>query len=212
MTPYFDDLPPYKAVEEEEKGSGLEGDEFAEPLLQEDKPKLSIVVELLANGYILNEKIMENARGFDERHGISQTFQRYFSRGKALDEQFHVTETGGKIVHEAAEKAKVLAQGIDEKFQIQKRAQDVDQKYHVTEKLEGAKKLAEQAASSETGQKIQSYFSYLWGTAQTTLEEAKKKAIEKNPEMMARSSVAPTITEPTPSAPPQTSFDLPEKA
>jgi len=74
VTPYFDDLPPYKAVEEEEKGSGLEGDEFAEPLLQEDKPKLSIVVELLANGYILNEKIMENARGFDERHGISQTF------------------------------------------------------------------------------------------------------------------------------------------
>lgn len=212
--PYFDDLPPYSVAAEESEREEKErlAAEGANPQLrQEDKPKLSIVIEMLANGYILNEKIMENAKTFDEKHGISKSFQNFLEKSKEFEQKYHVVETGQKIGQEVTAQAVNIAQNLDEKFLIQKRAHEVDEKYHVSEKLNEALKMAEQAANSETGQKIQGYMSYIWKTASDTLAEAKKKAVEKNPELMAKSSAAQTVPAPEATTTPA-STSIPEKS
>lgn len=51
--------------EEEDGQDEGKADGEVPPITQEDKPKLSIVVELMANGYILNDKIIDKAKEFD---------------------------------------------------------------------------------------------------------------------------------------------------
>jgi len=191
-------------------------------MTQEDKPKLSIVVELLANGYLLNDRIVEGAKSFDEKFGFSKTLQQYLVKGKEWDEKYRVSETGNKVTHDASEAAKGIAhatteaakgfaQTVDEKLEVQKQAKAVDEKYKVSEKIEGAKKYAEQAyttaIASEPAQRVQSYLSFAWKTAQDTMEDAKKKAVEKNPELAKSLYPPPAISAPAPEhhdGPPET--------
>jgi len=165
VAPYFDDLPPY--VNQDQP---LDPNQKEPILRQEDKPKLSIVVELLANGYVLNDKIIDGAKSFDEKYGVSNTFQSYLASAKGmasdLDSTYHVSEK----IHIVSE-------------DVQKKAGEIDEKYHVSEKIgaatTSAKKLAETAIASETGQKVQGFLLDVWNKAKTINEEARLKAYEK---------------------------------
>jgi len=178
VAPYFDDLPPYVNRDLPFDPNQKETTE----LRQEDKPKLSIVVELLANGYVLNDKVIDGAKSFDEKYGVSNTFQSYLNSAKGvasnIDSTYHVSEK----IHNVSE-------------DIQKKAGEIDEKYHVSETVgaatTSAKNLAENAISSEAGQKVQGFLMDVWNKAKVINEEARKKAFEKEGQ-------APIIPEPIP--------------
>jgi len=133
------------------------GQEEEDPpvIAQEDKPKLSIVVELMANGYVLNDRIIEKAKDFDgstsfcflvekqppkitslflEQRGITDSFKRYIiavhNKGSEINEKYEVVDKAQEYANKATGKAKEIASGIDEK-------------YHVKDKLLVAKEEAQ---------------------------------------------------------------------
>jgi len=181
VAPYFDDLPPY-INQEAAIDPNLNQKETAE-MIQEDKPKLSIVVELLANGYVLNDRIIDGAKTFDEKYGVTNSFKRYLSSAQhksvEINEKYQITMKAEVL----AQTAKGVANDIDSTYQVSTNIQKMDEKYHVTEKIGAATtsaiKLAESAIGSETGQKVQGFLSDVWNRAKVINEEAKKKAAEK---------------------------------
>jgi len=187
VAPYFDDLPPYvnqeHPLDPNEKGPA--------EIRQEDKPKLSIVVELLANGYVLNDRIIDGAKSFDERYGVSHIFKQYLMTAQTktaeIDEKYQISTRAKGVAHEIE-----TTYHVSEKIQdVQKKAVEIDEKYKVSETIgqatSSAKKMAETAIASEAGQKVQGFLMDVWNRAILINEEARKKALEKEgqpPEML----------------------------
>jgi len=69
-----------------------------------------------------------------ENHGVTDTFKRYIisahNKGVELNEKYRVVETGQDLAVKAGEKAKGIAN-------------DIDGRYHVKDKLVGAKEGAQ---------------------------------------------------------------------
>ncbi|KAI3403556.2 hypothetical protein KGF56_003601 [Candida oxycetoniae] len=61
------------------------GDKTYDDVDQEDKPKFAILAQLLADGYVLSDAIIERGTEFDKKNGISERFNKFI---KDLDEKY----------------------------------------------------------------------------------------------------------------------------
>ncbi|CAG8530470.1 1874_t:CDS:2 [Scutellospora calospora] len=105
-------------------GSDDEG-QCDEGIRQEDKPKTAIFAEILANGYTLQDTIIQKGIEFDEKFGISSRLAQYLqaiqeqrklldSAVQSFDNKYHVYDT---VTGKATE--------IDNKFCVQDRVKNV---------------------------------------------------------------------------------------
>lgn len=82
-------------TEEKEKPSTAETEETAdgartpESISQELKPRAAILAEMLSNGYVLSDKVLDRAIDYDKEHGITTKFTNYITD---LDKKYHVVD------------------------------------------------------------------------------------------------------------------------
>lgn len=152
-----------------------------QPLRQEEKPKASIVAELLASGYTISDQVVERAKEFDGKYHVTGRVQAAIVQAKAqaraLDEKYKIQET-----------IQTTAKSIDSKLEVTKKAQMVEAT---------AKHLAEQALATETGKKVVGVVNHAQSKAQQISGEARAISEEKKREkasgaMTATASVSPT--------------------
>lgn len=138
----------------------LSSDKSGEPtstsgdISQEDKPRARILAEYLAHGYTISDKAVERAIGLDQQHGFSARFT------SAL-------------------------QQFDQKYQASEKAKNVDQKYAISEKgasaWQGLSSYFEQAANTQTGHKILSFYEQGQKQVLDVHNEARRLADLKTP-------------------------------
>jgi hypothetical protein len=88
------------------------GEQENKPINQEDKPRLSIVAEMVAAGYILSEQIQKRAQGLDAKYGVSTTVQSYWGKldgtlkiqekAQMVDDRLHIKQAVDNLVATAA--------------------------------------------------------------------------------------------------------------
>ncbi|ORZ21634.1 hypothetical protein BCR42DRAFT_407973 [Absidia repens] len=97
---------------------------------QESKLKTSIIAEILANGYNLQDQVVAKGLEYDHQYHFSTKLSGYLT---AL--QYNVKQ-------------------FDEHYRIWDKAVEMDQKFKIQEKMELAMKKAQEALNTPTGQKI----------------------------------------------------------
>jgi hypothetical protein len=68
------------------------GDVNYDDISQEEKPKYAIMAQLLANGYIISDNVIQSAIKIDEKNGYSTKFKNFIS---SLDEKYLHSQTPG---------------------------------------------------------------------------------------------------------------------
>jgi len=128
-------------------------------LIQENKSKSSIVAEILASGYILSSQIIETARKFDERMGISTT-------AKNVKDQIE------QKVHECAE-----VYGMNQKVEHAKQSIErtgvpakVQEQYQHA--CQTTSELGQKALQIEMGKKVEETYTAATQRGQEICEEA----------------------------------------
>lgn len=168
---YFDKYPAVSA----------ESSESGPALTQEDKPKISIVSELLAKGYLLSDDIVNKAKKYDEENGVTARFYHYMDYAKnstaELDHKYKVSET---VSHTVDDKIKPAADSISQK--AKETYGKVDENYHVNENIHKAEEalkenlkfvdtkvneITKQALETETGKYMSSWLSSVYNNAQS---------------------------------------------
>ncbi|KAJ1981184.1 Protein vip1 [Dimargaris xerosporica] len=143
-------------------------------LSQEEKPKTSIVQEIIAGGYLLSEKIMTKAHEYDARYGLS---------AKALS---------------LLGQAKQGATTLDQKLKVSENIKQIDEKYKIQDKVTN---LTNQALSSTAGQRVSSALqqakeqgtrAYQDGVKLAEERKQQQREAEGEPASSAPSSEAPT--------------------
>ncbi|KAF8916941.1 hypothetical protein BGZ58_005188 [Dissophora ornata] len=101
---------------------------------QENKPKATILAEILAAGYQLQDQIIEKGLEIDAKYGVVGKIQTYVDAAKAQ------------------------AQALDEKFKVTEKATSIDNKYHVQDRVTAAVgqgiDYSNQALQTAPGQKV----------------------------------------------------------
>lgn len=124
-------------------------EENEKDISQEYKPRSAILAEYLSHGYVLGDKVIARGLDLDAKHGISNRFITFL---KDLDGKYHV-------------KDKALA---------------TDNAYGITDKaLKGRSRLMryfDQALNTQTGVKLNSYYTGLVKEAQDVHAEARRLA------------------------------------
>jgi len=79
------------------------GEPLSEEVTQEDKPRSRIVAEYLAHGYVIGDRIIEQALALDKQHGVSNRFTKALSdfdgkykateKAKVADDKYKVSQT-----------------------------------------------------------------------------------------------------------------------
>lgn len=72
------------------------GDGNYDDISQEEKPKYAIMAQLLANGYIVSDKVISSAIQVDQKNGYSSTFKSFLS---SLDEKYIHSQEPGTIAN-----------------------------------------------------------------------------------------------------------------
>lgn len=92
---------------------------------QENKPKVTVLAEILAAGYTLQDQIIEKGLDIDAKYGLTSKIQAYVEAAKAqaktLDEKYHVTAKATELDHKYHVQDRVHAavgQGIDYSNQV----------------------------------------------------------------------------------------------
>lgn len=80
----------------------LTGDKTYDDVDQEDKPKYAILAQLLADGYVVSDSIIERGAEFDKKNGISEKFNNFI---KGLDEKYVHSADPNSAVNQQIEKA-----------------------------------------------------------------------------------------------------------
>ncbi|KAG5368823.1 Protein vip1 [Yarrowia sp. C11] len=75
-----------KAASTEEEADGAQ---TPDSISQELKPRAAILAEMLSNGYVLSDKVLERAIDYDKEHGITSKFTAYLTD---LDKKYHVVD------------------------------------------------------------------------------------------------------------------------
>ena len=107
------------------------GDEHADDIPQEDKPRSRIVAEYLAHGYVLSDQAIQRAIQLDNKHGVSQRFTAALNN---FDEKYNAS---GK------------AKGFDESYGITNKA---------NAGWRGLNSYFEKALETPTGQRVRSFY------------------------------------------------------
>ena len=100
-------------------------------LAQEDKPRSRIVAEYLAQGYVLSDKVIQNAIGLDQKHGISDKFTTALTN---FDSKYKVTDK---------------SKAVDQKYQVTGKAWNA---------WGGLNHYFEQALETPSGQKVRQFY------------------------------------------------------
>lgn len=66
-----------------------DGASTPDSISQELKPRAAILAEMLSNGYVLSDKVLERAIDYDKKNGITQKFTNYLTD---LDKKYHVVD------------------------------------------------------------------------------------------------------------------------
>ncbi|KAI5956272.1 hypothetical protein KGF54_000747 [Candida jiufengensis] len=134
------------------------GDKTYDDVDQEEKPKYAILAQLLAEGYVVSDQIIDKGIEFDKKNGYSQKFQNFLEN---LDKKYIHSKDPNSTVN-----------------QHLTNAQDTFEK-------SGLYKYFEDAANSSLGLKIHQYYKSFAKDAKDVHEEAvrlakiKKAEIEK---------------------------------
>jgi len=101
---------------------------------QENKPKVTILAEILAAGYTLGDSIIQKGLEVDTKYGLLDKIQAY------------------------VEAAKNQAKTLDEKYHVTAKASEIDNKYHVQDRVNAAVgqgiDYSNQALQTAPGQKV----------------------------------------------------------
>ncbi|KAF8922766.1 hypothetical protein BGZ52_011038 [Haplosporangium bisporale] len=105
-----------------------------ENIPQENKPKVTVLAEILSAGYSLQDQIIEKGLEIDAKYGLVGMIQSY------------------------VEAAKAQAKNLDEKFHVTAKATELDNKYHVQDRVNAAVgqgiDYSNQALQTAPGQKV----------------------------------------------------------
>ncbi|CAK9441544.1 uncharacterized protein LODBEIA_P54120 [Lodderomyces beijingensis] len=147
--------------------SVLTGDKTYDDVDQEDKPKFAILAQLLADGYVLSDPIIERGTEFDKKNGISDRFNRFI---KDLDSRYvHSSDPNSTVNQQIA---------------------------HAQESFNRSalKKYFDDAANSPWGARIAQYYKNFSNEVKDVHEEAKRLAKIKKEKNESESSAAkPTV-------------------
>ncbi|KAF9105570.1 hypothetical protein BGX29_011955 [Mortierella sp. GBA35] len=145
---------------------------------QENKPKATVLAEILAAGYTLQDQIIEKGLEIDAKYGVVGKIQSY------------------------VEAAKAQAKTLDEKFQVIAKATEIDHKYHVQDRVNAAVGqgigYSNQALQTAPGQKVAGVATQVKEQIAAVHYEARRLADEKKSKAAA---AAPTAAAPTAEAP-----------
>ncbi|KAG9326335.1 hypothetical protein KVV02_003686 [Mortierella alpina] len=126
---------------------------------QENKPKVTILAEILAAGYSLTDNIIEKGLEVDSKYGFYNKIQAY------------------------VEAAKSQAKTLDEKYQVTAKATEIDHKYHVQDRVNAAVgqgiDYSTQALQTSPGQKVAGVASQVKEQIAAVHYEARRIADEK---------------------------------
>lgn len=126
---------------------------------QENKPKATVLAEILAAGYQLQDQIIEKGLEIDAKYGLTGRIQAY------------------------VEAAKVQAKNIDEKYHVTAKATELDNKYHVQDRVQAAVgqglDYSNQALQSAPGQKVTGIATQVKEQIAAVHYEARRLADEK---------------------------------
>ncbi|KAG0316824.1 hypothetical protein BG000_004706, partial [Podila horticola] len=86
----------------------------SENVAQENKPKVTVLAEILAAGYGIQDQIIEKGLEIDAKYGFVGRIQSY------------------------VEAAKAQAKTLDEKYHVTAKATELDNKYHVQDRVNAA--------------------------------------------------------------------------
>ncbi|KAG0288468.1 hypothetical protein BGZ98_004252 [Dissophora globulifera] len=146
-----------------------------ENIAQENKPKATILAEILAAGYQLQDQIIEKGLEIDAKYGVHQKIQAY------------------------VESAKVQAKNLDEKYKVTEKATELDNKYHVQDRVTAAVgqgiDYSTQALQTAPGQKVAGVAVQVKEQIAAVHYEARRIADEKKGKTSSSSATAETPAE-----------------
>ncbi|KAJ1955309.1 Protein vip1 [Dispira parvispora] len=172
-----------KAADPEDERSIGEAAELLknQDMPQEDKPKTSIIHEILAKGYLLSERIVGKAHEYDSKYGLTEKAQTMVNQAKqgalALDQRLKVSEN---------------IKQIDEKYKLHDK---------VTNLTTQASNLGNQALGTSAGQTIVNALQQAKEQGTQTYQESVKLAEEmkRHEQPGVGTSAAAAVPEPSPS-------------
>ncbi|KAG0250631.1 hypothetical protein BG011_008198 [Mortierella polycephala] len=145
--------------------------ESDENMSQENKPKVTVLAEILAAGYTLQDQIIEKGLEIDAKYGFVGRIQSY------------------------VEAAKNQAKTLDEKYHVTAKATEIDQKYHVQDRVNAAVgqgiDYSNQALQSAPGLKVAGVASQVKEQIAAVHYEARRLADEKKTKTAVPSSAVP---------------------
>jgi hypothetical protein len=154
------------------------GDNEYDDISQEEKPKYAIMAQLLANGYVVSDKVINHAIEADKKNGYSSRFHSFVSN---LDEKYIHSQVPGTT----ANKNLVSAQGKLTDLQTQ-----LTNKYSKT-----LSKYFERATSHPYGMKIHEFYKGFAKDVQAVHKEATRLAeLQKAAEAEAEANAAAAIS------------------
>lgn len=131
------------------------GDKTYDDVEQEEKPKYAILAQLLADGYVLSDPVIERGLEFDKKNGVSERFQSFIS---SLDKKYVHSQDPDSTVNQQLQKAQS------------------------TFASSGLQKYFDNAINSPLGQRIHKYYQSLAGDVKDVHEEAVRLAKIKREE------------------------------
>ncbi|KAF9428317.1 hypothetical protein BGZ94_002789 [Podila epigama] len=149
------------------------GEASGDNVPQENKPKVTVLAEILAAGYGIQDQIIEKGLEIDAKYGFVGRIQSY------------------------VEAAKAQAKTLDEKYHIAAKATELDHKYHVQDRVNAAVgtglDYSNQALQSAPGQKVAGVAAQVKEQIAAVHYEARRLADEKK----AKTTTAPAPAEAT---------------
>ncbi|KAG0022042.1 hypothetical protein BGZ81_008700 [Podila clonocystis] len=143
-----------------------------ENVSQENKPKVTVLAEILAAGYGIQDQIIEKGLEIDAKYGFVGRIQAY------------------------VEAAKAQAKTLDEKYHVTAKATEIDNKYHVQDRVNAAVgqgiDYSNQALQTAPGQKVAGVAVQVKEQIAAVHYEARRLADEKKAKAAA---AAPAPTE-----------------
>ncbi|KAF9338352.1 hypothetical protein BGZ91_008911 [Linnemannia elongata] len=138
---------------------------------QENKPKVTVLAEILAAGYTLQDQIIEKGLDIDAKYGLTSKIQAY------------------------VEAAKAQAKTLDEKYHVTAKATELDHKYHVQDRVHAAVgqgiDYSNQALQTAPGQKVAGVAVQVKEQIAAVHYEARRLADEKKSKAAAAAPAAP---------------------
>jgi len=118
-------------------------------LRQEDKPRSTIMAEMLSYGYLISDKATEKSTEFDREHGVSSKFSQFL---QDLDDKYKLRER---------------ASATDDKFSVSEHVSNTKSMLH---------RYFEKAMDTPTGTKVRSFYEDSSKSAADIHNEARRLA------------------------------------